>query len=110
MRLLAERSAEIVNGIQALRDTSLQVSDASLKELERLQSVMATLIDKMAGLNENSHHITDSVQQIELAVTGLSNNANSNAQAASALSEASSDIVARVKALRNEIAHFKIDK
>ncbi len=110
VRLLAERSAEIVNGIQALRDTSLQVSDASLKELERLQSVMATLIDKMAGLNENSHHITDSVQQIELAVTGLSNNANSNAQAASALSEASSDIVARVKALRNEIAHFKIDK
>ena len=108
VRSLAERSAEIVNGIQALRDTSLSVSEASLKELERLQTVMATLIDKMAGLNENSHHITDSMQQIEVAVTTLSDTANSNAQAASALSEASGDIVTRVRTLRNEIAHFKM--
>lgn len=108
VRALAERSAEIVDGIQALRDTSLNVSEASLKELERLQSVMTTLIDKMAGLNENSHHVTDSIQQIEEAITNLSNNANSNAQAASALSEASIDIVTRVRALRGEIAHFKI--
>ena len=110
VRSLAERSAEIVNGIQALRDTSLSVSEASLKELERLQTVMTTLIDKMAGLNENSHHITDSMQQIEVAVTTLSDTANTNAQAASALSEASSDIVTRVKTLRNEIAHFKMEE
>ena len=108
VRALAERSAEIVSGIQELRDTSLSVSEASLKELERLQTVMTTLIDKMAGLNENSHHITDSMQQIEVAVTTLSDTANTNAQAASALSEASGDIVTRVRTLRNEIAHFKM--
>ena len=110
VRSLAERSAEIVNGIQALRDTSFTVSEASLKELERLQTVMATLIDKMVGLNENSHHITDSMQQIEVAVTTLSNTANTNAQAASALSEASADIVTRVKNLHSEVTHFKMEE
>ena len=110
VRSLAERSAAIVNGIQALRDTSFTVSEASLKELERLQTVMATLIDKMVGLNENSHHITDSMQQIEVAVTTLSNTANTNAQAASALSEASADIVTRVKNLHSEVTHFKMEE
>lgn len=109
VRTLAERSAEIVDGIQALRSTSLAVSEASLQELERLQSVMGTLITKMGGLNENSHHVTDSIQQIEEAIVNLSNYANSNAHAASSLSDASVEIVSHVKKLRNEVGYFKLD-
>jgi len=64
----------------------------------------------MTGLNDNSHHITDSIQQIELAVTGLSNTANKNALGAAQLSDASLEIVQQVKTLRNELGYFKIEK
>ncbi len=110
VRNLAENSAEIVNGIQGLRDSSISLSEVTLKELENLQAVMLNIIEKMTGLNDNSHHITDSIQQIELAVTGLSNTANKNALGAAQLSDASLEIVQQVKTLRNELGYFKIEK
>ncbi len=108
VRVLAEQSAEIVRSIQDLRESSLNVSQATLQELERLQKVMGEVINKMTGLHENSHHITDAVQQMELAVTTLSGSSQANAATSTALSNASASILERVRMLRSEIAHFKL--
>ena len=108
VRVLAEQSAEIVRSIQDLRENSLNVSQATLQELERLQKVMGEVINKMTGLHENSHHITDAVQQMELAVTTLSGSSQANAATSTALSNASASILERVRILRSEIAHFKL--
>jgi len=110
VRVLAERSAEIVSGMHGLRESSSHVTEATLSDLERLQNVMTALMERMVGLNENSHQITESIQQVEMAVTSLSNSANRNAASSASLSEASANILDRVRALRGEMGHFKLEE
>lgn len=110
VRVLAERSAEIVSGMHGLRESSSHVTEATLFDLERLQNVMTALMERMVGLNENSHQITESIQQVEMAVTSLSNSANRNAASSASLSEASANILDRVRALRGEMGHFKLEE
>lgn len=110
VRGLAERSAEIVSGMHGLRESSSQVTEVTLADLERLQNVMTALKERMVGLSENSHQITDSIQQIESAVNTLSSSANLNAASSASLSEASANILDRVRALRGEMGHFKLEE
>ncbi len=110
VRKLAEQSAEIVNGMHGLRENSTQVTEATLQDLQRLQHVMTALMERMTGVNENSQQIAESIQQIEMAISSLSNTAQRNAEAAAALSNSSSDVLERIHGLRDEVGHFKLEK
>ena len=110
VRNLAEQSAEIVNGMHGLRENSTQVTEATLQDLQRLQHVMTALMERMTGLNENSQQIAESIQQVEMAVSSLSNTAHRNAEASASLSNSSSDVLDRIHGLRDEVGHFKLEK
>ncbi len=109
VRVLAERSAEIVNDIQKLRSTSSKVSESSLKELLELERVMAGIIDNMAYLTKNSHLITDAVQQMDGAVSSLSTTSQENAAASDNLASEVRAIVDHVHALNTEVANFRTE-
>ena len=109
VRRLAERSTEIVNGIQKLRANSAKVSGNSLKELQELERVMAGIIDNMGRLNKNSQLITDAVQQIDDAISSLSTTSQQNAVAADSLAVDGRAIVDHVGELNAEVANFRVD-
>lgn len=109
IRVLAERSAEIVNGIQDLRENSMKISNATIAEIEQLQHVMSEVIENMSTTNDNSHQITQAVAEIEKAVSQLSTTAQENTTASDALTVESESIVLRVKELQAEMAHFQME-
>ena len=109
VRVLAERSAEIVNDIQKLRSTSSKVSESSLKELLELERVMAGIIANMEYLTKNSHLITDAVQQMDGAVSSLSTTSQENAAASDNLASEARAIVDHVHALNTEVANFRTE-
>ena len=109
VRTLAERSAEIVGGIQGLRSNSQTISASTLNELVSLQQVMESIIVNMTQIDSNSRQITEAVGQIDSAMNSLSGTAQENATAADSLATESKSIVVQVDELRHEIAHFKVD-
>lgn len=109
VRTLAERSAEIVGGIQGLRSNSQTISASTLNELVSLQQVMESIIANMTQIDSNSRQITEAVGQIDAAMNSLSGTAQENATAADSLATESKSIVVQVDELRHEIAHFKVD-
>lgn len=109
VRVLAERSAEIVNGINNLRKNSQNLSSATLAELEQLQDVLEGIVGNMTQMNTNSHQITDAMRQIDVAMNALSSTAQINASSSDQLATESESIVGRVNELKQEVAHFQID-
>ena len=109
VRTLAERSTEIVNGIQKLRASSAKISANTLGDLEQLKNVMEEVLENMRRLNTNSQQITDAVEQIDGAVNGLSTTSQENAEAADSLASDSTAIVDSVHTLNVEVANFRVD-
>ena len=109
VRVLAERSAEIVNGIKDLRKDSQKLSSTTLAELERLQRVLSEIIANMTQMNTNSQQITDAIGQIDVAMNNLSSTAQINATSSDQLAKESESILGHVAELKQEITHFQID-
>ena len=109
VRVLAERSAEIVSGINELRRNSQKISETTLADLNQLQKVLESIIGYMEQMNTNSHQITDAMGQIDVAMNSLSSTAQVNATSSDQLATESESIVERVNNLKQEVAHFHID-
>ena len=109
VRVLAERSAEIVSGINELRRNSQKISETTLADLNQLQKVLESIIGYMEQMNTNSHQITDAMGQIDVAMNSLSSTAQVNATSSDQLATESESIVERVNDLKQEVAHFHID-
>ena len=109
VRVLAERSAEIVNGINELRKNSQKVSETTLADLEQLQKVLESIIGYMEQMNTNSHQITVAMGQIDVAMNNLSSTAQVNATSSDQLASESESIVGHVNDLNQEMAHFRMD-
>lgn len=109
IRVLAERSAEIVNGINDMRNHSQTLSRTTLTALTQLQHVLEGIVADMTQMNANSHLITEAMRQIDIAMNGLSSIAQNNAASSDLLASESESIVERVKELKQEVAHFQID-
>lgn len=109
VRVLAERSAEIVSGINELRKNSQKVSETTLADLEQLQKVLESIIGYMEQMNTNSHQITVAMGQIDVAMNNLSSTAQVNATSSDQLASESESIVGHVNDLNQEMAHFRMD-
>ena len=109
VRVLAERSAEIVSGINELRKNSQKVSETTLVDLEQLQKVLESIIGYMEQMNTNSHQITVAMGQIDVAMNNLSSTAQVNATSSDQLASESESIVGHVNDLNQEMAHFRMD-
>ena len=109
VRVLAEKSAEIVSGINELRRNSQKISETTLADLNQLQKVLESIIGYMEQMNTNSHQITDAMGQIDVAMNSLSSTAQVNATSSDQLATESESIVERVNDLKQEVAHFHID-
>lgn len=109
VRVLAERSAEIVSGINELRKNSQKVSETTLSDLEQLQKVLESIIGYMEQMNTNSHQITVAMGQIDVAMNNLSSTAQVNATSSDQLASESESIVGHVNDLNQEMAHFRMD-
>lgn len=109
VRVLAERSAEIVSGINELRKNSQKVSETTLADLEQLQKVLESIICYMEQMNTNSHQITVAMGQIDVAMNNLSSTAQVNATSSDQLASESESIVGHVNDLNQEMAHFRMD-
>ena len=109
IRVLAERSAEIVNGINDMRNHSQTLSRTTRTALTQLQNVLEGIVADMTQMNANSHLITEAMRQIDIAMNGLSSIAQNNAASSDLLASESESIVERVKELKQEVAHFQID-
>lgn len=109
VRILAERSAEIVNGIKELRKDSQKNSNTTLNDLVQLQKVLEGIIANMTQMNTNSHQITDAIGQIDMAMNSLSSTAQVNATSADQLARESESILERINNLKQEIEHFQVD-
>lgn len=109
VRVLAERSAEIVSGINELRKNSQKVSETTLADLEQLQKVLESIIGYMEQMNTNSHQITVAMGQIDVAMNNLSSTAQVNATSSDQLASESESIVGHVNDLNQEMTHFRMD-